>query len=228
MESDNLPTEETETEVKSGGQKSNLHKVTPISKYLAMALFILLPFIGGWIGYSYAPEKVVEVERVVEVEKVLRVNHMRTIPSTVVKLTSIEDVSANKRSGPSVTLDIDEDKKVFLPNPMSSCGGDSLFALHFSSVDVDSLSIKLTEKGTSTTFVYEDSLDLSAYENSATVDHVLSMSPELIFGTSEYLTLLKAAGELKEYSVVFYDRDTDKILLEENVGFMIIPFIVDC
>jgi hypothetical protein len=40
-------------------------KVTPLSKYLAMALFILMPFVGGWIGYKYAPEKVVEVERVV-------------------------------------------------------------------------------------------------------------------------------------------------------------------
>ncbi len=42
-----------------------LHTVTPLSKYLAMALFILMPFIGGWIGYTYSPEKVVEVERVV-------------------------------------------------------------------------------------------------------------------------------------------------------------------
>lgn len=44
-------------------QKSVLHQVTPLSKYLAMALFIILPFIGGWIGYTYAPEKVVEVEK---------------------------------------------------------------------------------------------------------------------------------------------------------------------
>lgn len=44
-------------------QKSKLHQVTPLSKYLAMALFITLPFVGGWVGYQYAPEKVVEVER---------------------------------------------------------------------------------------------------------------------------------------------------------------------
>jgi len=50
------------------GTLAPLHKVTPLSKYLAMALFVLLPFIGGWIGYMYAPEKVVEVERVVKVE----------------------------------------------------------------------------------------------------------------------------------------------------------------
>ena len=43
-----------------------LKKVTPLSKYLAMALFVALPFIGGWIGYMYAPEKVVEIERIVE------------------------------------------------------------------------------------------------------------------------------------------------------------------
>jgi hypothetical protein len=42
-----------------------LHTVTPLSKYLALSLFILLPFVGGWIGYNYSPEKVVEVERVV-------------------------------------------------------------------------------------------------------------------------------------------------------------------
>jgi hypothetical protein len=48
-----------------GGQTSRLHQVTPLSKYLAMALFVILPFVGGWIGYTHAPEKVVEVERVV-------------------------------------------------------------------------------------------------------------------------------------------------------------------
>lgn len=48
--------------------RHNLNRVTAVSKYLALALFIALPFLGGYIGYVYAPEKVVEVERVVEVE----------------------------------------------------------------------------------------------------------------------------------------------------------------
>ena len=52
-------------------QKSPLHQVTPLSKYLAMALFVLLPFVGGWIGYTLAPEKVVEVEREVIKEVVV-------------------------------------------------------------------------------------------------------------------------------------------------------------
>ncbi len=57
MEPENIKEEAVEV--------SRLHTITPISKYLAMALFIILPFIGGWIGYAYAPLKVVEVERVV-------------------------------------------------------------------------------------------------------------------------------------------------------------------
>jgi hypothetical protein len=47
------------------GHLAPLNKVTPLSRYLALALFVILPFLGGWIGYTYAPEKVVEVERVV-------------------------------------------------------------------------------------------------------------------------------------------------------------------
>jgi hypothetical protein len=41
---------------------ASLKKITPLSKYLAMVLFIILPFLGGWIGYTYAPEKVVEIK----------------------------------------------------------------------------------------------------------------------------------------------------------------------
>lgn len=48
---------------------SSLHTVTPLSKYLAMALFVILPFIGGWIGYTYAPEKIIKVEKTVLIEQ---------------------------------------------------------------------------------------------------------------------------------------------------------------
>jgi hypothetical protein len=43
---------------------SPLREVTPLSKYLALVLFAILPFLGGYIGYTYAPEKIVEVEKV--------------------------------------------------------------------------------------------------------------------------------------------------------------------
>jgi predicted DNA-binding transcriptional regulator len=67
MEQENLNNQEIQKETLK--EKSVLNNVTPLSKYSAMILFIIMPFIGGWIGYSYAPEKVVEVERVV-VEKI--------------------------------------------------------------------------------------------------------------------------------------------------------------
>ncbi len=55
--------------MESDNQQENFlsagNKVVTSLKYLAMTLFILMPFIGGWIGYKYAPEKVVEVEKVV-------------------------------------------------------------------------------------------------------------------------------------------------------------------
>ena len=38
-----------------------VHQVTMLSKYLAMALFIVLPFLGAYIGYRLAPEKTIEV-----------------------------------------------------------------------------------------------------------------------------------------------------------------------
>ncbi|MFT5832306.1 MAG: hypothetical protein ACI9SY_000692 [Candidatus Paceibacteria bacterium] len=44
---------------------SSLTKVTPLSKALAAILFIALPFLGLYIGYTFAPEKVVEVDQAV-------------------------------------------------------------------------------------------------------------------------------------------------------------------
>lgn len=44
-----------------------LQKVTPVSKYFALALFIVMPFIGGWIGYTYVPEKVIMTKKFVSV-----------------------------------------------------------------------------------------------------------------------------------------------------------------
>lgn len=44
-----------------------LKKVTPLSRYLAMALFVILPFIGGWIGYTYMTVKVITVEVIANV-----------------------------------------------------------------------------------------------------------------------------------------------------------------
>jgi hypothetical protein len=45
-------------------RQNSFTKVTPLSKNLALVLFVTLPFVGFWLGYKYAPEKVIEVEEV--------------------------------------------------------------------------------------------------------------------------------------------------------------------
>ena len=46
----------------SGTKTSHpVHQITAVSKSLAVALFILLPFVGGYIGYQMAPVPVVEI-----------------------------------------------------------------------------------------------------------------------------------------------------------------------
>ena len=46
-------------------QKHAVFQVTKLSKVVALIIFIVMPFVGGYIGYMYAPVKIVEVESVV-------------------------------------------------------------------------------------------------------------------------------------------------------------------
>ena len=44
-----METPQTTPEVVKAPQKfASIRTITPLSKYLAMALFIVMPFIGGW------------------------------------------------------------------------------------------------------------------------------------------------------------------------------------
>lgn len=63
-----------------------LKKVTPLSKYLAMMLFIFMPFLGGWIGYTLAPVEIIEVEREITINKVSNGN--RQIDSDVTGIST--------------------------------------------------------------------------------------------------------------------------------------------
>ena len=56
------PTRETTVSPELKTDKHPIFQVTQTSKYLAMLLFILMPFIGGWIGYTLAPIKTVVIE----------------------------------------------------------------------------------------------------------------------------------------------------------------------
>lgn len=71
-------------------QINSLSRVTPLSKYLAMVLFILMPFFGGWIGYTYAPEKVIEVEKII-VQKVTVPNSLKQEDDLTI-LESVDDL----------------------------------------------------------------------------------------------------------------------------------------
>jgi hypothetical protein len=67
-------------------QVSQLHQVTPLSKYLAMVLFIALPFIGGWVGYTNAPEKVMDMDQVVMEDLPLEVSTQLEPPQKQYKI----------------------------------------------------------------------------------------------------------------------------------------------
>lgn len=73
MENENTYTEQNNYVQSTPSQRNT---ITPLSKYLAIALFIILPFLGGWIGYEYAPEKIVEIEKVVEIEKIVKTKNI--------------------------------------------------------------------------------------------------------------------------------------------------------
>ncbi len=53
---------------------SPLRTVTPLSKYVAAIVFVLMPFIGGIVGYVYAPEKSIEMPIV---QKITEVQHVK-------------------------------------------------------------------------------------------------------------------------------------------------------
>jgi hypothetical protein len=71
-----------------------LNQVTPLSKYLATIIFVLMPFIGGYTGYTLAPGQVIEVERIVLIEKPIRetavIESGLTIATTTIKNNVVE------------------------------------------------------------------------------------------------------------------------------------------
>jgi hypothetical protein len=93
MEPDLHPEEQTARKFE------NLHRVTPLSKYLAMALFVILPFVGGWIGYIFAPDKVVEVKKEVSSEENLQKNNAINLKETEIpqQQTVFEDFNIGLR-----------------------------------------------------------------------------------------------------------------------------------
>ncbi len=114
MENENVSTEQAADIV---NRRPQLNKVTPLSKYLAMALFVALPFLGGWIGYMYAPEKIVQVDKIIEVEKttedvngdiLLEEDELYPIRLTAKQLASQYVIGANHHGWTIVSTTSDE------------------------------------------------------------------------------------------------------------------------
>jgi len=83
-------------------QFSQLHKVTPLSKYLAMAIFIALPFVGVFFGYTYAPEKIVGVEKTVVKEVAVRQPQTNPVVEPEVSLQQAVSVIHNSSDWPKL------------------------------------------------------------------------------------------------------------------------------
>ncbi len=62
------------SQTESQSKFESVTKVTPLSKYFAMVLFVVLPFLGGYIGYKYSPEKIKEIVVEREVVKEIPIN----------------------------------------------------------------------------------------------------------------------------------------------------------
>ena len=134
MEQDSFNHEEFSVE-----QKSSMHQVTPLSKYLALALFIILPFVGGYIGYTFAPEKTVEVEKIVEIEPKENIEistEFKRHPS--LHASELADGMALLRDVSSTFLDLNElDNQGNKSMPVILIGGD---------VDADSVFVSSDKK----------------------------------------------------------------------------------
>jgi hypothetical protein len=88
------------------GANNKLTKVTPLSRILAMILFVVLPFLGGLVGYHVAPEKVVEVEKIIIKEidnKQLNIDSTEQKRSTLSKSNDM-NVYSNQVYGFQLTL----------------------------------------------------------------------------------------------------------------------------
>ncbi len=69
---------------------TTLNQDTPFSRYLAAILFIILPFLGAYVGYTRAPVKIIETEKVVFKEKPAQVSPVSDI--TIATTTILNNV----------------------------------------------------------------------------------------------------------------------------------------
>lgn len=119
-----------------------LNQVTPLSKYLAMLLFIALPFIGAWLGYSFAPTKIVEVEKVIIKELPVAMNTEGNENVGAMASSSLSMVASDAEAA-TLTPEIG----IFSPAADDQfCLGDSIEINYTVPKSVKSVSISLEER----------------------------------------------------------------------------------
>lgn len=74
--------------------KHSINQVTPLSKYLAMFLFVSLPFIGGWVGYLYGIQTAETNTTPIILEKFVDKNNVATGTSNTIPLEIVSDTIA--------------------------------------------------------------------------------------------------------------------------------------
>ena len=78
------PTQESTVSPELKSDRHPVFQVTQTSKYLAMLLFILMPFVGGWIGYTLAPIKTVVIETKAVTDVLEEAESLPSVESAVV------------------------------------------------------------------------------------------------------------------------------------------------
>jgi hypothetical protein len=96
-----------------------LNQVTPVSKVLAAIIFIMMPFLGAYVGYVYAPEKVVEVEKVVMVQPEV-ISEDATADTVVQEIADASTTTLETFSHPSDGYSLNYDPAVYEIKTISS------------------------------------------------------------------------------------------------------------
>jgi hypothetical protein len=71
-------------------EKARHNQLELFSKYIILLpLVVVLPLFGAWIGYSYAPEKIIEIEKIVQVPVLIPEHITTTTTSTEVATDAV-------------------------------------------------------------------------------------------------------------------------------------------
>lgn len=122
MEPERTPTEQP------ASTSENLHKVKPLSKYLAVVLFVILPSISVWIGYTLAPHIAPEVEEVQIIQQNQAETEYENINEVRTDYFLTTDGSSFEISTSSIndkTVVFESDSKILFDHPWFAVGPES-------------------------------------------------------------------------------------------------------